>query len=170
MEEEEEVEREEEYLVLGCNSVVVVVVAGKLEVLELCVRLVVEREEDEDREVERREDGRPSWCVGEAVVVDMGCVWEVVGRQSVTGLSSYFWGAEGIFQYLFSFHTVFTTVFVAVVIHATKKCPTEKCPTAKTWTSPSLENLLDVVHATTKADVVGPPHLQPPCHGRRWPI
>jgi len=88
LEEEEEVEREEEYLVLGCNSVVVVVVvvvvvAGKLEVLELCVRLVVEREEDEDREVERREDGRPSWCVGEAVVVDMGCVWEVGGGDKV---------------------------------------------------------------------------------------
>ena len=80
MEEEEEVEREEEYLVLGCNSVVVVVVAGKLEVLELCVRLVVEREEDEDRELERREDGRPSWCLGEAVVVDMGCVWEVATK------------------------------------------------------------------------------------------
>jgi hypothetical protein len=87
LEEEEEVEREEEYLVLGCNSVVVVVVvvvdfvvvAGKLEVLELCVRLVVEREEDEDREVERREDGRPSWCLGEAVVVDMGCCVGQVG-------------------------------------------------------------------------------------------
>lgn len=65
-------EEEEECLVLGCNSVVVVV-AGKLEVLELCVRLVVGREEDEDKELERREDGRPSWCLGEAVVVDMGC-------------------------------------------------------------------------------------------------
>ena len=89
-------EREEEYLVLGCNSVVVVVVAGKLEVLELCVRLVVEREEDEDREVERREDGRPSWCLGEAVVVDMGCVWEVATKLKCNrSFTIFFWGAEG---------------------------------------------------------------------------